>query len=99
MRSLREVLLIVAGAGGLGFLGCIVVGIAADRRLDAHPLYSQPNNERTVAIRTKYHEGFVEPDYAQRFDRSETWSLYFWIMGLIGSLGWFVLRQNGSKNS
>jgi hypothetical protein len=35
--------------------------------------------------------------YAQRFDRSEKWYPYFWIMILVGSLGWYALKGNGSK--
>jgi hypothetical protein len=97
MKLLRDLLLVVAAAGILGFLSCFVVGATADRRLNAHPEYSEPSAQRTVVIRTKYHDGFVEPSYAQRLDRSEKWYLYFWIMILVGSLGWFALKGSGSK--
>jgi hypothetical protein len=69
-----------------------------DRRLNAHPEYSQPTSERTFIIHTKYHEGYVEPSYAKTFERSETWNLGFWIMILVGGLGWSALKdQDKSK--
>ena len=97
MKTVRELLLVIAAAGLLGFLGCFAIGTAADWRLEAHPEYRRTNAERTVLIRTKYHEGFVAPSYAERFNRSEDWTTYFWIVALLGSLGWFALKKDGSN--
>lgn len=86
-------MLIVAVAGILGWFSCFFVGARADWFLNVHPEYSQPASERSAMIRTKYHEGYVEPSYAIMFKRSETWNVGFWILILIGGLGWSVLKD------
>jgi hypothetical protein len=88
VRLLRDLLLVVAAAGIFGFLTCAFIEGAAERRLANHPEFSRANGERTAKISVKQYEGFVEPDYADRFQRADRYFQLWWLLIAVGSAGW-----------
>jgi hypothetical protein len=97
VKLVRELTLTMLAAGMLGWLGCFYLAASADSRLDAHPEYSRPGPDRTTLIHTKYHDGYVEQEYADRIANSERLQLVFYGLMLVGGLGWAAYKKQESR--
>ena len=86
MSAIRKSVLALAAVSLVGFAISFAIGFAGGLRLAAHPDLAHPSIERTQIIRTKLSQGFVEPDYAARFDKAASWEGTFWNLMLLSFL-------------